>query len=366
MTDLGYDVVGLGERETAAGLDLYDEILGKTAFSVTSAAFTERGGEAPFVQPYVVKEYDLEGKGKIRVGFISLTSYNSLLVRTGSDGRAIVSRDPADQARRYVPEVAGKADFVVLLANLSMKDLERVGQAVPGQIDLALATFGDRFSVPPNALESFAGIPTYYAGGQGKGLGEVRIFLDGGKVREMAVNLVMLGKRYPEDPKMQRLTGGAQAKVNESMKQAAPVAMPPAPRRGTAEPPAPPAGVAVAGKFVGSERCTTCHGKEYRVWEGSAHARAMTALVKANQDFNPECVRCHVTGFGTSEGFQSASTTPQLANVQCEACHGVAALHMADVNKPYGRISPRVCYGCHTKERSPDFSFFKYWEMIKH
>jgi hypothetical protein len=125
-------------------------------------------------------------------------------------------------------------------------------------------------------------------------------------------------------------------------------------------------GPSASRRYLGSSACSSCHDKEHRVWEGSAHAHAMQTLVKENQDFNPECVKCHSTGFGTPEGFRTATSTPQLANVHCEACHGSAAVHLTDATRPYGRVAPRVCYTCHTKENSPEFSFFKYWETIKH
>jgi hypothetical protein len=52
--------------------------------------------------------------------------------------------------------------------------------------------------------------------------------------------------------------------------------------------------------------------------------------------------------------------------VQCEACHGNAFDHVQDPQRPFGNVPPRDCFTCHTKENSPDFVFFKYWQMIKH
>jgi len=246
------------------------------------------------------------------------------------------------------------------MANLGPKDLERVAAAAPGAVTVALGSFGDRISASP--YETIAGIPTLYAGDQGKRLAEMRLFLDGRKLKQVVGGTIFLTPRYPEDPETRALVDRTLAQVREAMKVS-----PPPSRQAT------PGAVVIqnsggqaSAKLLTGGTCLKCHEAAHRVWSASAHARAMETLVKANQDFNPECLRCHTTGFGAAEGFQSTRTTPALINVQCEACHGSGALHVQDVSKPYGRVAPRTCYTCHTKENSPEFSFFKYWETIRH
>lgn len=239
--------------------------------------------------------------------------------------------------------------------------MQRVAQAVPNGIDLALAAFGDRLSM--GDIEEIGGVKAFYAGNEGKRFGEVRVFLDGTKIRGMKGSVVHLTRRYPEDPKYQKMIDVTLAKVNEIRKN---MVVPAARPAGSAGAPPLPEGPAAARKYLTSASCKDCHQEAFRVWANSPHATAMQTLVKATQDFNPECVKCHTTGFGTPEGFQTARITPSLMNVQCEACHGTGAVHVLDAARPYGRVAPRVCYTCHTRENSPDFSFFKYWEQIKH
>jgi len=359
LDQMGYDAVGIGESEIAGGLDACAGLFSKVSFPVLSASFTLRDSEATYAKPYVIKTYDLSNKRHVRIAFLALSAYNSLLARTGDGGKVVVSRDPADQARRYMPELSGKADMVVLLANLSPNDLARVAQAVPAGIDIALAAFGDRLSM--GDIEDMGGIKAFYAGNEGKRLGEIRVFLDGTKIRSMTAGVVHLTKRYPEEPRFQQMVNATLAKVNDIMKNLTSL---PAQAQGSGAPaqPAP----AASRRYLTSSACKECHKEAFRVWDESAHATAMQTLVKASQDFNPECVKCHTTGYGTPEGFQTARITPMLTNVHCEACHGSGAAHVLDAAKPYGRVSPRVCFTCHTKENSPDFSFFKYWEQIKH
>jgi len=92
----------------------------------------------------------------------------------------------------------------------------------------------------------------------------------------------------------------------------------------------------------------------------------MQTLVDKNADFNPECIGCHVVGFKKKDGFADNATTPALANVQCEACHGPAGRHLENPAVPYGRAGKSACLPCHTRENSPSFDFNVYWPRIRH
>ncbi|MBI3449791.1 MAG: hypothetical protein HY049_12850 [Acidobacteria bacterium] len=365
LTRMNYDVVGIGDSELAGGLDAYADLFGKAPFPAISATYTMRGSERTFLPPYVVKSFDLPSGKSIRVAFLALSQYNSLLARTATDGRIVVSRDPADQARRFTAELNGKADLVVLLANLSPQDLLRVAQAAGGSIQIAAAGFGDRLTM--TEIEEIGGIKVFYPGNEGKRLGEIRVYLDGTKIKQLRASVIHLTKRFPEEPKLQEMVQSTLVRVNDAMRNAA-AASAPAPSAASARLALPPPeSPTAARKYLGTAACKDCHHDAYRVWTESRHASAMQTLVKATQDFNPECVKCHVTGYGTAEGFQTNTATPALANVQCEACHGIAGAHIQDTSRQgYGRVAPRVCYACHTRENSPEFSFYKYWEQIKH
>ena len=92
----------------------------------------------------------------------------------------------------------------------------------------------------------------------------------------------------------------------------------------------------------------------------------MDTLKKTNQEFDPECVSCHATGVMIRNGFANMKDTPELANVQCEACHGPAEQHLADTKKPYGEAGEMSCRACHTDERTPEFDYEQAWAQIMH
>lgn len=80
--------------------------------------------------------------------------------------------------------------------------------------------------------------------------------------------------------------------------------------------------------FIGTDKCRMCHPDQHKTWAASRHARAMDSLTAAEKK-DPECFRCHVTGYGGPGGYVSLDRTPGLANVGCEACHGGGSVHMA-------------------------------------
>jgi hypothetical protein len=120
-------------------------------------------------------------------------------------------------------------------------------------------------------------------------------------------------------------------------------------------------------KVYASERtCMNCHPNEYESWKKSRHSHAYETLNHVNKAFDPECLACHVTGWGQSEGFISEVDTPDLKNVQCEVCHGPKLDHLNGSEQKVTTDAKKACENCHVKNHSPNFNFSKYWEKIKH
>ena len=147
------------------------------------------------------------------------------------------------------------------------------------------------------------------------------------------------------------------------------------------------AGFATAGaedapsQYVGAGKCKMCHnsarkGAQYKVWSDSKHAHAFEALaspkaleiatakgVKDPQKA-PECLQCHVTGYGDPKD-HFAATFSDSSGVGCESCHGAGSKYytrtvMLDIrsgkSKPeeFGLRMPtkETCAKCHN-EKSP-------------
>jgi len=123
-------------------------------------------------------------------------------------------------------------------------------------------------------------------------------------------------------------------------------------------------------QIAGSERCRECHAEDCRLWEDSRHAHAWESLQSLRAEVDPECQRCHTTGYGWPGGFVSVERTPAPVDVGCESCHGPSLAHADD---PDSRDTPSrsiraeaYCVGCHNHDQSPQFVYDEYWAEIQH
>jgi hypothetical protein len=143
------------------------------------------------------------------------------------------------------------------------------------------------------------------------------------------------------------------------------------------------------GDFVGAEKCGDCHEAQYATWKKSRHAQATRTLVGLDppRQFDPECLACHVTGwhaqacFPYESGYLGLQSTPKLAGVGCEDCHGPGGAHaaaeigadkarqqaqQAAIRLTQADAKRRVCVRCHDASNSPDFDFDAYWPDVAH
>jgi len=131
--------------------------------------------------------------------------------------------------------------------------------------------------------------------------------------------------------------------------------------------------------YVGVDGCRSCHKGQFASWRMSVHAKALDLLkpgkrkgAKKRAQLDPEkdystdtkCLQCHTTGYGKPGGFKDITSTPKMAGISCEACHGAGSeyrvLHdekpnfQKDENKAkgalYGAEDAAVCKSCHEHE----------------
>ncbi len=122
-------------------------------------------------------------------------------------------------------------------------------------------------------------------------------------------------------------------------------------------------------KYVGGEACGDCHGEAVEFWSKTPHAHAWKTLVDRGQQFDYDCIGCHITGFDKPGGSNLAHNE-SLRDVQCETCHGPGSIHVAKggEEKPAAvwRAPPDdLCATqCHTREHSDTFERTAYLRDI--
>jgi hypothetical protein len=307
--------------------------------------------------PYVIREVTLKrgapGK-KVRIGIVGFSEAKP----TGPGQKETVYAgfridDPFEAARKVLPELKQKTDFIIALAYMDLGSAQRLATE-NSEIDTII---GARQTSTMEEPQHFNRATITYAYNQTKYLGELRLYLkEDGSAENLINRYVAVDSVIPDDPSAQETVTAAHTEFTNEQNTSATVAAPkPNALLGGGDSP-----------YVGVETCAGCHEKENQVWVTSRHGHAMATLEKKNQQFDNECVGCHVVGFQKG-GFQSLYTTPQLANVQCEECHGPGRLHASNPGKGYGFVAtPVACMQCHKEPNDPDFNFAVYWPKIKH
>jgi predicted CXXCH cytochrome family protein len=111
--------------------------------------------------------------------------------------------------------------------------------------------------------------------------------------------------------------------------------------------------------YVGWKSCAPCHADIADSWQNTRHAKAMESLKKSNQETLPACVKCHVTGYEKDGGFIDNELTPEMAGVQCDACHGPGSEHASSptAQNTVKESGAALCRQCHTEGQDPKFDY---------
>ncbi len=161
-------------------------------------------------------------------------------------------------------------------------------------------------------------------------------------------------------------------------------------------------GIDVNGRPVASSACTTCHAPGgpidmFTPWAQSGHAEIFTNNLNTSNHYSTACLNCHTVGFDTevdNGGFDDSAdydaflaefttdgshfhpdegnwdtmvenmpTTAQLANVQCENCHGPQEGAHTQAESRVS-ISSDVCAVCHGEPLR--HGRFQQWQLSGH
>jgi len=266
---------------------------------------------------------------------------NKISVVSGSSGHAgavSVKRGNADILISTDPQLHALDKINILVTDIQVSDAQAMKHW-----DVIILSSGEKLEEPLKKEKSIivSGYP------KGKEVGILSLHLDdSGKIKGYKHRWQPLGNDIREDTEVRKVLQEYDARVARLYKEAETVVS--------------------EINYLGISSCTECHQPFAEIWGKSRHAGAFASLEKVEKASDPECIKCHVVGFGEAGGFNSMKTTPGLANVQCEACHGAGKEHLANLELPLNPVTVSECLKCHTGENSPDFNYPVYLEKIKH
>jgi hypothetical protein len=258
---------------------------------------------------------------------------------------------PQQAALESLRAATGKYDAAVVLAYLPEEELRQLAESLPEADIVAGGPTGQPIApkqIGPTLLTS--------ATHKGKFLARLDALAPGSKERWRG-NIVELDEQFADDPEQTAVVSrfrDALARADFSPRQTSFV---------SPLPPNLPKGYSIAG----TEACRKCHEDDCRLWGKSTHATAWKSLEAKGAHVDPECQRCHSTGYGLPGGFASLKDAARV-NVGCESCHGPCGGHAADsdVHTAYFGQAKNSCATCHDRENSPKFEYEAYWKKIFH
>ena len=343
MALVGYDAIAVGERELAYGLDRLHAASTRAKLPIVVTNLVDRGtGKPAFATTRVFR------KNGVRVGVFALLSPK--LQFTGPDSARLAVDDPMTVAQQTVAELRKQADVVVCLAHLGRVEGEDLAAQVPG-IDVVILAHHPGFVAQGRRVNNTV---TVASGEQGQNMGLTLLTMEGKKVVDLTSETRILMPEVGERADIAKMTKEFEDKLNaEQLKaQQSQAVQSAAPQPGQ-------------DQYLGTENCMNCHKDQYDHWLTTQHAHAFATLERAQKEATPECVQCHVVGFGRPGGYVNATASAKLKNVGCEVCHGYGTQHDMFA-KTGGKVAEAVCVTCHTPANDPGWNYAAKLPRISH
>jgi len=345
MDLMGYDAVGIGEREFGYSYAHLQEVIGKAKTPYISSNLIDKKSGKPAFKPFVVVR-----KGGLKVGIFSVVA--AKIKKHVGVGDSLLVEDPIATAQKMVADLRKQCDVVVALAHLGRVEGEDLAAQVPG-IDVVVLAHHPGFVAQGRRINNTI---TVASGEQGQNIGLTKLTMDGKKVADLASETLILMPEVGERGDIAKLTKDFDDRQNEILRKE---------QQQAAATQAPAGGKPGGDQYLGTETCISCHRAQYDQWQTTQHAHAFATLQRVQKDATPECVQCHVVGYQRPTGFANATATGKLMNVGCESCHGYGTRHEMFA-KTGGKVAEAVCITCHTPANDQGWNYAAKLPRISH
>ncbi|MDP6593884.1 MAG: LysM peptidoglycan-binding domain-containing protein [Candidatus Marinimicrobia bacterium] len=336
-----YDAVGLGDQEFFRGVNFLEELVEESTLPFISTNLTRP-------QFSNLEREKVITKNGISFGILSVIDPGVFSFYPARVKEAVEVAAYTDVLKGRLTDLADRVDVVVVLSHMGV-DADRELAAEYPQIDVIVGSHTQTVMTEPemvgNTLIVQAGKDGYY-------VGQLKLTFDGSKTISVHEgSLVAMDIVLPNDPAVidmiieyNRLSG---LKVGKRVERIVPV---------------PPAYLVSS-----SQQCASCHEGQFDHWAVTGHARSLATLKHDHKEKSPDCLACHTTGFGRSDGYLNYNITGGLKNVNCTECHYTPAEHLSEpaVHTTLS-ITEEKCIRCHDQNNSPDFAFADFMGRSRH
>ena len=419
-----YDAVAVGRNDLAAGLSFLKEQAERTKFTWLSANLVRKTDKKPIFSASLIRKF-----GNLTVGIIGLTGHDGKVKFRDNEDAVILPWPKV--LPEYIAHLSPRCDLLILLSNYKSDQNQKIAESFE-DIHLIIQSTPRSGNSDPKLINKSLIAQT---GKQGKYLGwmlidwqQSRTWGRKGSIKELAIkkqeldgingrisrierrekkealpanssyqnlllsrdqllsaiiflenelhdlketghapstyenNFIALDVKLPDQPDVERIVKKIKENINLAGRSIAAKA---AISRDHAEMPIEKL------VFAGWQVCAQCHAPQTAFWEKTSHSSAYQTLVEQEQQFNLDCLPCHVTAeYETTRISDNDSILLSLPSVLkqvgCEICHGPGKSHAASQNPSQiiRRPAASICLRCHTPERDEEFNYDNDLERI--
>ncbi|MBT3878349.1 MAG: hypothetical protein HON76_02845 [Candidatus Scalindua sp.] len=347
---MGYVAHNIGEKDLNMGIDLLGYLSQISNVDFVSSNIVDLDTSAFNIKPYIIKEIKTE-ESILKVGILGIVSPE--LIESAYLDVTVV--DPVLALKPLLSDLYDKTDILILLSHAEMEESIKIAEVYP-ELDLIIS--GHLVDRPDLYLKKVDNTYVIPVGEKGKYVGKITLSTrrkESGEDEHVnssspAIETTPLDGKFEDSSEITMLLEIYQERLKDEELLA---------QVFKSDPPS-------NLTYIGNDDCAACHNKIFKHWEETGHASAYETLVKAEHEYDPECVECHVIGLNYFTGFETIESTPALKGVGCESCHGPGSDHKETLSKDYGKVGIENCEICHNDEHSPHFEFEEYWQKIKH
>ncbi len=406
---IGYDAVAISSRDLAGGIDFLLKMQEESLFPWLSANLVnKKSGKTLFKSSVSVRA------GSMKIAIIGLT--DNRIAGSISLGDENEIKSWQDTLPGLLPQLAEEHQFLVLLTSLSERDCRAIAKKYPS-IDLIIQASGSSSNRPPQHLSRTTLLAS--TDKQGKYIGVMDINWQPGRNGwDTGSNEILAAKinkrdrfkmqlaRFKSRPKFQARNKALQSQLDRLEKEiddiekkllaaadadrplssyknhfmAMEISMPDHPdvlevvnetkrlinRLNQTKITGKEPGIPEKDGFIGWRKCRGCHPAQTGKWQRSRHASAFLTLIEKDQQFNLNCLPCHVTGVDIKAPAAALTLPSDLQLVGCESCHGPGQLHIKNpTSSKTAPVTEEACLQCHTPERDDSFNFIDDLKKLK-